>query len=295
MWLVIPKLIAAVALLEFVVHSQSVREPQVRIAAPVEFSAVKARLESADSNLLADVAELVGLENPGPVIQVVLANESSPLAERTAPWIAGFALGSSGEVVIFPARSPSYPHYSLEDVLRHEVAHVLIARAAGGEPVPRWFNEGLAMAAERSWGLADQTRVLYQLVLGRAASFSEIDSLFAADNKNDLDRAYALSGAIVRRLIQQFGGTVASAMLARMRSNDVPFERAFADVSGMTISQAESEFWDAQRVWTTWVPILTSSTAVWMLVTVIAIVAILKRRRKDAEMKNRWDKEDAEL
>jgi hypothetical protein len=48
------------------------------------------------------------------------------------PWIAGFASNGEGPekkdemVVLFPARTPSYPNSSLEDVLRHEVAHVLI-------------------------------------------------------------------------------------------------------------------------------------------------------------------------
>jgi hypothetical protein len=294
MWEFIPKLIAAVTLLECAAYSQSPREPQVRITAPAELSAVKAGLESAGSGLFADVVELVGLEDTGPVIQVLLANETSPLAQRTAPWIVGFALGSSGEVVIFPARSPSYPHHSLEDVLRHEVAHILIARAAGSERVPRWFNEGLAMSAERSWRLEDQTRLLYQLVLGPATSFSEIDSLFAG-NRNDQERAYPLSGAIIRWMQQRFEHRVAAAILARMRTKDVSFETAFADVSRITISQAESEFWDAQRVWTTWIPILTSSATVWMIVTVIAIIAIRKRRQKDAEMKDRWDKEDEQL
>jgi hypothetical protein len=149
------------------------------------------------------------------------------------------------------------------------------------------------MAAERSWGFSDQTQFLYQLVLGPATSFSEMDALFAGD-KGDQDRAYAISGAIVRELIQQFSATAAAEILARVRRG-IPFEAAFADVAGVTIHQAESDFWRRQRVWTTWVPILTSSATVWMLVTFIAIVAIRKRRQKDAEMKRKWDEEEADL
>jgi hypothetical protein len=55
---------------------------------------------------------------------------------------------------------------------------VLIARAAGGQAVPRWFNEGLAMAAERGWRFEDQTRVLYKLVLGPRSSLSEMNRMF---------------------------------------------------------------------------------------------------------------------
>ena len=73
---------------------------------------------------------------------MVLAPEESDVAKSTPPWIAGFARGADGLIVLFPARSPSYPYDSLEDVLRHEIAHVLIARAAGERSVPALVQRG---------------------------------------------------------------------------------------------------------------------------------------------------------
>ena len=55
--------------------------------------------------------------------------------------MSGYALSRESVVVLLPERILSYPHGSLEEVLRHELAHVLIARAAGQRPVPRWLNE----------------------------------------------------------------------------------------------------------------------------------------------------------
>ena len=96
--------------------------------------------------------DLVGLDMPGESITVVLVSESQDLARATPRYIAGFARSEAGTVVLFPERTVAYPHDSLEDVLLHEIAHVLIARAAGGAPVPRWFHEGVALAAERTAG-----------------------------------------------------------------------------------------------------------------------------------------------
>ena len=67
----------------------------------------------------------------------------------------GRPLGDQGLIVLLPERVPSYPDSSLDDVLLHETAHVLVARAAGGRPLPRWFQEGMAMIAGRSWGRDD--------------------------------------------------------------------------------------------------------------------------------------------
>lgn len=111
--------------------------PDIRIEAPEELSALVARLSSLDPVRLQSIATLVGLDDPGGPITVRLAREQDDLAKRTPPWIAGFARGEDSIVVLFPGRSPSYPYDTLEDVLQHEIAHVLIVRAAMGQRVPR--------------------------------------------------------------------------------------------------------------------------------------------------------------
>ena len=45
---------------------------------------------------------------------------------------------------------PATPTGGSRSLVQHEVAHVLVARAARGHGVPRWFDEGLAMAAGRA-------------------------------------------------------------------------------------------------------------------------------------------------
>ncbi|HME98500.1 MAG TPA: hypothetical protein VKK06_01410, partial [Terriglobia bacterium] len=70
------------------------------------------------------------------------------------------------------------------------------------------------------------------------------------------------------------------------------FETAFADVTGTTAAHAESEFWGRQRIWTTWIPILTSSATVWIVVTLLAMWAIQRRRQKSAEIERRWEEEE---
>src|SRR5437867_7597280 len=97
--------------------AQARPEPLLRIEAPPELAAVRTRLESFDRERLADVGRLVGLADAGGAIRVVLATESSDWARQVPPWVAGFAIDASDLVVLFPARSPSYPHDSLDDVL----------------------------------------------------------------------------------------------------------------------------------------------------------------------------------
>jgi hypothetical protein len=248
------------------------------------------RLQAISPDRFGDIVEFLGVTEAGSAIHIILAPENSELARSVLPWISGFAVPESNLVVMFPARSPGYPDNTLEDVLRHEVAHVLIWRASAGRPLPRWFNEGLAMEVERERRFQDQTQLLYQLLTGGRIDLQQLDRLFSG-GQNDQTRAYALSGAFVHDLFQRHGQTACKEILMRVHQG-TPFEIAFGAATGNTPLQAASEFWRRQRIWTAWVPIVTSSTTLWLAVTMLAILAIYVRRRRNRKMEEEWAKED---
>jgi hypothetical protein len=266
--------------------------PKLEFDAPSELASVRARLEAIDPRHFGDIARLVGLNDSGPANQNKLAGENSEMARNVPRWIAGFAVGASDLVVLFPARSPSYPDSTLEDVLRHEIAHVLISRAARGQPVPRWFDEGLAMAVERQRGVEDQTQLVYQLITSSRTNLEGISGLFRG-GQNDQTRAYALAGALVHDVLQQYGSTACADILSRVGRGRT-FDEAFSDVTGLTPDAMEEEFWHRQRFWTMWVSILGSSTMLWSVITLLALLAIYMRRRRNRQIEERWAKEDGE-
>src|SRR5688500_10453482 len=223
---------------------------------------------------------LIGLDSAGDPIRVVLAPEGSSLARQAPPPIAGLALLDESLIVLFPARSPAYPHDTLEDVLHHEVAHVLMARAARGAPLPMWFHEGLAVLAERTWRLEDQARLLRELLLVTRTPLDRVDALFAAD-AGSRARAYTLAAAFVRNLMRRHGGDAPGNILRRVGRGE-PFERAFAQVTGESLATAEVAFWNGHRFWTTIGPFLTTQTAIWMMVTIVGVYAIIRRRQQRA-------------
>src|SRR5436190_21573236 len=54
------------------------------------------RLRRLDRHGLGTIVQLVGLDDAGPPIRVVLAPEDSGLARTTPSWIAAFADGATG-------------------------------------------------------------------------------------------------------------------------------------------------------------------------------------------------------
>jgi hypothetical protein len=224
-------------------------------------------------------------------MRVVLAGAEGSWAEQVAPWVTGFAVGEASLIVLFPTRSPTYPHDTLEDVLRHEVAHVLISRAAGGRPVPRWFHEGLAVAVERPWGLEDRSRLATAFLFGPRLTLEGIDRLFSGD-QGAQSRGYSLAAAVVRDIMQEFG-PAAPAEILRGMAGGSSFDTALARVTQRSAPSFETDFWNRQRTWTRWMPLLASSTLLWLGVIGLGTLAVRRRRRRAAELRRRWAAEEA--
>lgn len=268
------------------------RLPELRFEAPEAMAPLVERLAAYDEARLRYVMKLVGLEDGGLPIRVVLAPEGSPAARVAPSWGVGYAVGNAGLVVLLPSRVPGYPDRDLESVLMHELAHVLIARAARRRPVPRWLNEGLAIAAAREHGLGDQARLALATLRQDELALGTLDSKFQAGGPT-ASRAYALAATFVRDLLDRHGDTVVALILDRL-GEDVPFEVAFRDITGLGLRRAEARFWRDISFWNKWVPFLTSSAVLWIVVTLLALVAIRRRRVRDAEMRALWEEEERE-
>jgi hypothetical protein len=249
------------------------------------------RLSGEPHVWVAGVMDLVGIAEPGPPIRVVLAPESSPLAREVPSWVSGYTDGVSNVVVLLPERTPSYPDGGLEEVLAHEVAHVLIYRASAGRNVPRWFNEGVAMLAGRSYRLRDQTQLALGLLSGEKVPLWNLDDLFRGD-RWQVERAYALSGALVQDLLDRYGTGLPSALFSRV-AGGLSFDEALRRTTGATLVDVGESFWARQGVLKRWIPVLTSTAVLWFGITVLAVMAAVKRRRDRAAEAERQAAEEA--
>ncbi len=264
--------------------------PDLQIEAPPALAAAADEVRvigGGDFSAALLVTGLMGFSSP---IRVVLDQEDSPVARRTPTWVSGFADGDSRTIVLFPDRVARYPDDTLGTLVHHEVAHVLVAEAARGRPVPRWFNEGVATVAAREWGIEDRARYA-AAVVGRGPRTAAALDLGFAEGGRRVSRSYALSGAFVRWMRVEYGGFV-TARILELIGRDMRFEEAFVRATGDTLERAEHRFFVREALWHTWVPFLTSTGVLWAAITALAVVAIRRRRTKSAAMKQRWDAEE---
>jgi hypothetical protein len=264
--------------------------PHFTFEAPTPLRPVVARLERINPTVYRETMQMMGLVHSGSVIRVILAPEHSQWAQQAPSWASGYAYSQLGTIVLLPHRIVSYPYDSLANVLVHEVAHVLLARAAHGNLVPRWFDEGLAMVAAHAWDLEDRARLTWFMVVDNPPSLKTLNSLFQKD-EGSAKQAYVLSHAFVRFLLKEFGSEFPRRLLGVI-AQQVPFEEAFSQVALISLAQAETVFWTRQTVWTKWVPVATSSLALWLGIIALSLYAFKKQRQRAESLKRQWDEDD---
>jgi hypothetical protein len=265
------------------------RVPQLLIDGAESSPEHAARIERIDRRRLITAMSLLGLEDPGGEILLVLATEETLAAKSAPQWISGYALSDRSVAVLFPARTPSYPDSTFEELVLHEVGHILVFRAVGSGEIPRWFNEGLALFIGRPWDLEDHSRVTWALVSGRKVSLTELEPYFNS-SREAARHAYALAGAFVQDLVKREGGNTVGRILAAV-SQGIRFDDAYREITGEDLAQAEDDFWSRHTFLYRWVPVIGSSATLWTLITVLALLAFRRRRARDAELHRLWEQE----
>jgi hypothetical protein len=261
----------------------------VTVRAPASLTAVAERVRRMDWAPLEEALVRAGLEPP-PRVRVTLVGEDDPDARATPSWIVGQAFGSL-DVVVFPSRVGVYPYSSLESVLWHEVVHLALSVQARDEPLPRWFHEGVAMSVERGWGVTSQMRL--RLAVAGEPGLADLGRLFSSNAEPETARAYLLASTLIADLRQRRGADAPGAIV-RLVSRGIPFPRAFEMHTGETPEAAAARVWRRYQEWTSWIPVVTGASALWIAIlglSVIAFVASRFRRRRRREV---WDDEEFE-
>lgn len=246
------------------------------------------RVRNIDRQQLAVALAQAGLSVP-PQVRVTLIPEEDARASETPRWIVGMAFGPS-DVAIFPARVGPYPYDSLESVVSHEVVHLALATQAGG-PLPRWFHEGVATSVEQGWGVTSQARLLVATVGN--PGLADLGRLFASASEPETVSAYLLAAALVSDIRERHGSTAPGAIVDRVARGDT-FARAFLQQTGETPDQAAARAWGPYRRWTSWIPVATSGSALWMGIMGLAFIAFLATLRKRALRRQQWAEWDGD-
>jgi hypothetical protein len=243
-----------------------------------------------------ELAERLG-EDVLPRVRVDIARtpgEMEGLAPEGAPYpsyAAGVAYSEIGLVLLTLAPRYAGADHDVEEIFRHELAHVALHDALLGKPVPRWFNEGFAVLASGE----TSTKRLFTLWRATLADtlipFHDVERRFPNDEAS-AEVAYAEAVDLVRFMIRDREQHRFRGLIAHLRDGNT-LDASMRDSYGIDLITLEREWReDIAKRYTFW-PVLFSGTAVWGVILGLAVVTWRKRRRRARATLDRWEREEA--
>jgi hypothetical protein len=218
-----------------------------------------------------------------------LAPEGAPPPE----YAAGVAYPSVHLALLALQAPETWEAPDLVELLGHELTHLALSDAVDGHHVPRWYDEGLAVyESGELWWARDKT--LFDATLGkRLLPLADLDRGFPPSGY-DVNIAYAESADVVRFLMRDDDRVRFGSLVQRVRGG-AAFDRALEDAYGTDVRKLEYQWREEVTHRFGLAPMLAGGGFVWVLISALAVVAWVKRRRRARAKLEQWAREEAEM
>lgn len=233
---------------------------------------------------------------PRPGVEVVVARtheaflNSQPHRMKAPDWAAGLAYPDRNLMIL---KAPAAARYGTIDpfrTFRHELAHLVLHQALSGVAIPRWLDEGLAMYEAGEWTFRTTAVISATTLKQNYIPMGNLRDRFPADLAT-AERAYAQSFSMVAYLFNRFGRERFRDFVVHIKQGRT-LSQSTQEAFGLTFYDLETGWHRYLRLRYTWVPVVTSSAALWSLVTLIFLYAYVRKTRRTREKIMEWELEE---
>lgn len=205
-------------------------------------------------------------------------------------WADGTAWPLDGLVFLHEPRSRPGMADPLEQVLDHELVHVLLGRAFAPARPPRWLQEGVAQL------YAGEVGPDVALTLGQAAGLGGLPPLGWLAGRWPADAlqarlAYAQSADFVAWLAGEHGEDVVPRLVDEVRGGK-DLAAAVEAVTGRPLAAVEADWRDRWVESWGWLRVLADSSLWLGIAGLLVVVGWWRRRRRAQARLRRWEAEE---
>lgn len=203
-----------------------------------------------------------------------------PDGAKAPTWSVGIAYPKRRLVVLRGDFSHG-PNEMLK-TFRHELAHIFLHNYSDRQ-IPIWFSEGFSMYFEDRGGLGRNFSLIRQAFSNEYIDIEKLTDGFP-NNPVDIHNAYLTASEFFSYLLSQIKEEGLYRVFEYLGKGD-DIKYAIYKVSGKTLSEIERDFKRSARFKYAFLPVITSSTTLWIFLTILFIyVFIVKKRRADTKL-----------
>ena len=255
---------------------------------------VAERLADSSTEIVEGINKALGVDFAA-AIRVYIADRGAfqglqPSATIFPESVVGVAYSRSSLIILKSPRDVSSIETDLVKTFIHELTHIILGSAFNqDEEIPRWLNEGIALYVSGEWSFNRVSAMTRAVLTDSMIPLSELTHAFPKSSR-DLQLAYAQSFYLVSFLITRYGRESFHTFI-RLYSQRKKLEETLFQVYSLSIFELEEEWKDFLEMRFSWIPIITSSTTLWFIITVIFVYGYFNKRRKVKVTLKEWEEE----
>lgn len=201
-------------------------------------------------------------------------------------WSEGIAIPENKLIIIKANNRGSDPRKTAI----HELTHILLNGAVNNRPIPRWFNEGLAIFYSNEKEFASSSLVSKALLTNSIISLNDIDKVLTF-NQSKAQLAYQESYLAVNFLIEKFGVNHIKKVVQAL-SLEQDADQAFLNAIGMDLWDFELEWLKYIKHKHRWHFLVDFDIYLWILILLLFIIGFIIIRRRNRQTLKRWEREE---
>jgi len=210
---------------------------------------------------------------------------------KVPSWSAAVAYPSLNLIIIQSPKAANGKGIDLGKVFKHELTHIALGKAfSKREEIPLWLNEGLAMYESREWDFSRVSTITRAVLTDSLIPLSEITRLFPLE-ANKAELAYSESFYLISFLISQYGKESFHRFLKEY-SGGKELKDVLREVYGIKWEGFEEKWRHYLKLRFSWFPIVTSTTTLWFLVTIVFILAYIRKKKATRLKFEQWEREE---
>lgn len=202
----------------------------------------------------------------------------APIGHPPPDYATGVAYSGWGVILLTMSAPQTWEPPDLEVVLVHELSHVALYRAVLGNPMPRWFNEGVAIHQSEVRLLPRMESLLRAAAQRSMLRLSELDKHFP-DHPHEVNIAYAQSADVVGFLRRTNNDERRFHRLVQSLRDGDTFDTALATAYGWTRVGLERQWRESLRTRYRILPALFAGSTIWVAAAILVVFAYRRRRR----------------
>ena len=204
--------------------------------------------------------------------------------------IVGVAFSRSLLIILKSPRDVNSLNTDMRKTFIHELTHIILGAAfKNEEDVPRWLNEGIALYKSGEWSFNRVSTMTRAVLTDSMIPLSELTHTFP-ENSRDLQLAYAQSFYLVSFLITRFGRQSFHTFI-RLYAQKKDLEETLFQVYSLSVEELENEWKSFLKMRFSWIPIITSSTTLWFIITIIFVYGYINKKRKMKATLKQWEED----